>query len=66
MYLGHLIFFACLALLLSESVWVVLAAHVLSRRRRARGDEEHLLQLFSAPYRYLSGPRQTLDSGNLV
>ncbi|MDO8437872.1 MAG: isoprenylcysteine carboxylmethyltransferase family protein [Nitrosomonadaceae bacterium] len=51
MYLGHLIFFVGLALLLSGSAWVVFAAHVLWFDRRARGDEAHLLQLFGEPYR---------------
>ena len=51
MYLGHLIFFAGLALLLSGPAWVVFAAHVLWFDRRARGDEAHLLQLFGEPYR---------------
>ena len=51
MYLGHLIFFAGLALLLSGPAWVVFAAHVLWFDRRARDDEAQLLQLFGEPYR---------------
>lgn len=51
MYLGHLIFFAGLALLLSGPAWVVFAGHLLWFDRRAHGDEAHLLQLFGEPYR---------------
>jgi len=52
MYLGHLIFFAGLALAFGS--WLaaaVLAFHVVWFDRRARGDERHLAQLFGEPYR---------------
>jgi len=52
MYLGHLIFFAGLALALGS--WLgaaVFAFHVVWFDRRARGDELHLAQLFGEPYR---------------
>lgn len=52
MYLGHLIFFFGLALLLlSWPAWVVFAGHLLWFDHRARGDEAHLLQVFGEPYR---------------
>lgn len=51
MYLGHLIFFAGLALLFSGPAWAVFAAHALWFDRRARADEAHLLELFGASYR---------------
>ena len=51
MYLGHLIFFLGLALLLlSWPAWLVFAGHLFWFDRRARSDEEHLLQIFGAPY----------------
>jgi protein-S-isoprenylcysteine O-methyltransferase Ste14 len=50
MYLGHLIFFLGLALLLSWPAWLVLAAHLFWFDRRARYDEQHLSQLFGADY----------------
>ena len=50
MYLGHLIFFAGLALLLSGVAWLVFAAHALWFDRRVRADEASLLALFGAPY----------------
>jgi protein-S-isoprenylcysteine O-methyltransferase Ste14 len=51
MYLGHLIFFLGLALLLlSWPAWLVFAAHLFWFDRRARSDEEHLLALFGPPY----------------
>lgn len=52
MYLGHLIFFAGLALILGS--WLaaaVFAIHVGWFDRRARGDEFRLAQLFGEPYR---------------
>ena len=52
MYLGHLIFFAGLALTLGS--WVaaaVLAFHVSWFDRRVREDEAYLAQLFGDPYR---------------
>jgi protein-S-isoprenylcysteine O-methyltransferase Ste14 len=51
MYLGHLIFFAGLALTLGS--WLaaaVFAYHAVWFDRRARGDESHLAQLFGQPY----------------
>ncbi len=51
MYLGHLIFLAGLALLLSGPAWLVLAAHVWWFERRVRDDEVRLLSLFGTPYR---------------
>lgn len=52
MYLGHLIFFAGLALALAS--WIalaVLAFHLFWFDRRAREDERHLAELFGDPYR---------------
>lgn len=52
MYLGHIIFFAGLALLLGS--WIaaaVLAFHVVWFDTRAREDEAHLEALFGDPYR---------------
>jgi protein-S-isoprenylcysteine O-methyltransferase Ste14 len=52
MYLGHLIFFGGLALVLGS--WVgaaVLAFHVAWFDRRVREDEAHLEQRFGEPYR---------------
>jgi protein-S-isoprenylcysteine O-methyltransferase Ste14 len=52
MYLGHIIFFVGLALVLRS--WIaaaVLGAHLVWFDLRARGDEKHLLQLFGDPYR---------------
>jgi len=52
MYLGHLIFFAGLALTLGS--WIgaaVLALHIAWFDRRAREDEAHLAQRFGDPYR---------------
>ena len=51
MYLGHLIFFAGLALMLSGAAWAVLVAHMLWFDRRVRHDEAGLLALFGTPYR---------------
>lgn len=51
MYLGHLIFFAGLALMLSGPAWVVFAAHALWFDRRVREDEAGLAARFGAPYR---------------
>lgn len=52
MYLGHMIFFAGLALVLGS--WIaaaVLAFHVVWFDSRAREDEAHLESLFGEPYR---------------
>ncbi len=52
MYLGHLVFFAGLALVLGS--WVALAVfvfHVAWFHRRVREDEERLAALFGEPYR---------------
>ena len=52
MYLGHLIFFAGLALVLQS--WIgaaVLAFHVVWFDARVRADERHLEALFGEPYR---------------
>ena len=52
MYLGHLVFLAGLALLLSS--WIaaaVLAFHVVWFDRRVRDDEARLEALFGEPYR---------------
>ena len=56
MYLGHLIFFAGLALLLPSGLgWPVLAFQVWWFDRRVREDEARLLAHFGAPYReYMS------------
>lgn len=51
MYLGHLIFLAGLALLLSGPAWLVLVAHAWWFERRVRDDEAHLLAVFGTPYR---------------
>jgi hypothetical protein len=51
MYLGHIIFFLGLALMFSGAAWLVFAAHVVWFDRRARADEQHLIQVFGAPYR---------------
>ena len=52
MYLGHLIFFAGLALTLGSWIAaVVLAFHAVWFDRRVREDEERLLQRFGEPYR---------------
>jgi len=59
MYLGHLIFFAGLALLLSGTAWIVFIAHALWFDRRVRQDETRLSAQFGAPYRdYLSRVRR--------
>lgn len=51
MYLGHLIFFAGLALtLLSWPAWLALAGHAVWFDRRVRGDEGHLAELFGSDY----------------
>lgn len=52
MYLGHLIFFTGMALLLGS--WIalaVLAFHAVWFDRRVREDEERLVARFGAPYR---------------
>jgi protein-S-isoprenylcysteine O-methyltransferase Ste14 len=51
MYLGHLIFFAGLALVLGS--WIaaaVFAFHLVWFEMRVREDERHLNELFGAPY----------------
>jgi protein-S-isoprenylcysteine O-methyltransferase Ste14 len=56
MYLGHLIFLAGLALLLSS--WIAAAAlvfHVVWFDRRVRDDEARLEELFGASYREYRG-----------
>jgi protein-S-isoprenylcysteine O-methyltransferase Ste14 len=55
MYLGHLVFFAGLAIMLSGPAWLVFAAHCVWFDRRARGDEKHLAALFGAPYEAYAG-----------
>lgn len=50
MYLGHLIFFAGLAVAVSGVAWLVLVAHALWFDRRVRGDEAALRQRFGQPY----------------
>lgn len=51
MYLGHLVFFLGLAILLqSWPAWLVFAAHLVWFDRRARRDEEHLSELFDGAY----------------
>jgi protein-S-isoprenylcysteine O-methyltransferase Ste14 len=52
MYLGHLIFFAGIAVTLGS--WIaaaVLAFHILWFDRRVREDERRLAELFGEPYR---------------
>jgi hypothetical protein len=52
MYLGHLVFFAGIALALGS--WIaaaVFAFHVFWFHARAREDERHLEELFGEPYR---------------
>ena len=52
MYLGHLIFFAGLALTLDSWLGAALFAfHAVWFDRRARGDEAQLARLFGQPYR---------------
>lgn len=50
MYLGHLIFFLGLAVLLSGPAWVVWVAHLFWFDQRARRDEPHLQALFGSQY----------------
>lgn len=51
MYQGHLIFFLGLALLFASwPAWIVFMTHLFWFDRRARRDEEHLLQLFGGAY----------------
>jgi protein-S-isoprenylcysteine O-methyltransferase Ste14 len=51
MYLGHLVFFLGLALLLASwPAWLVFAVHLLWFDRRARRDEAHLQELFDGTY----------------
>jgi protein-S-isoprenylcysteine O-methyltransferase Ste14 len=51
MYLGHLVFFAGLAVALSGAAWLVFVFHAFWFDRRVRGDEAGLLALFGEPYR---------------
>jgi protein-S-isoprenylcysteine O-methyltransferase Ste14 len=52
MYLGHMIFFAGIALtLMSWAAAAVLVLHMLWFDRRVREDEERLAELFGDPYR---------------
>lgn len=50
MYLGHLIFFAGLGVLLSGPAWLVLPAHAAWFDHRVRADERALRAHFGAPY----------------
>lgn len=50
MYLGHLIFFLGLALLLSGPAWLVFVAHLFWFDSRARRDEAHMHELFGSDY----------------
>ncbi len=60
MYLGHLIFFAGLAIALhSWPAAAVFAFHAAWFQRRVRADEARLAQLFGEPYReYLGGVKR--------
>jgi protein-S-isoprenylcysteine O-methyltransferase Ste14 len=52
MYLGHLLFFAGLAVtLMSWVALAVLVAHLYWFDQRVREDERHLVELFGEPYR---------------
>jgi protein-S-isoprenylcysteine O-methyltransferase Ste14 len=52
MYLGHLVFFAGIALTLGSWIAaVVLAGHVVWFDRRVRADEHRLVERFGEPYR---------------
>ncbi len=51
MYMGHLIFLAGLAVMLSWPAGVVLVAHAIWFDRRVRGDEGRLAERFGDPYR---------------
>lgn len=50
MYLGHLIFFLGLALLLSGPAWLVFVGHLFWFDQRARRDESHMKDLFGGQY----------------
>jgi protein-S-isoprenylcysteine O-methyltransferase Ste14 len=51
MYLGHLVFFFGLALLLASwPAWLVFVGHLFWFDRRARRDEAHLQELFDGAY----------------
>jgi protein-S-isoprenylcysteine O-methyltransferase Ste14 len=50
MYLGHLLFFLGLAILVSWPGWLVFAAHCAWFDGRARRDEGHLAELFGPSY----------------
>ena len=52
MYLGHLLFFAGIAVTLASWIAVgVLVVHIFWFDRRVREDEAHLAELFGEPYR---------------
>ena len=55
MYLGHLVFFAGLAIMLSWPAVLVFVAHCVWFDRRARADEAHLTELFGPPYQAYAG-----------
>ena len=55
MYLGHMVFLAGLAVMLSWPAWLVLIGHAIWFDWRVRGDERHLAELFGADYRAYSG-----------
>lgn len=50
MYLGHLIFFLGLGVMFSWPGWLLFFIHCAWFDRRARGDEQHLAQLFGPAY----------------
>ena len=50
MYLGHMVFLAGLAVMLSWPAWLVLIGHAIWFDWRVRGDERHLAALFGADY----------------
>lgn len=50
MYLGHIIFFLGLALMLSGVAWLIFFGHVIWFDRRARADEQHLMKVFGKSY----------------
>ena len=51
MYLGHIVFFLGLAVMFGGSAWLLFIAHLFWFNRRARVDEQHLLDVFGEPYR---------------
>ena len=50
MYLGHMVFLAGLAVMLSWPAWLVLIGHAIWFDWRVRADERHLAELFGADY----------------